>query len=248
MHNYKLTIQYDGSKYHGWQIQQNAPTVQQTITTALETLSGEPVSLIGAGRTDTGVHAFGQVANFRCEKEIDIYRFQYSLNSMLPFEIAISEMVEVPEEFHSRFDAVRRIYWYIIAKSKSPFYKNYTYFYHFKLSARQLNEYAAQFVGEKDYQAFAKELPGNGNTNCIVHGAQWRDTGDTLLFRIDANRYLHSMVRLIVGTQLRTIKENRPPEDIATIFRTNSKELVGQSVPAHGLFLVKVKYGNNSQL
>ena len=248
MHNYKLTIQYDGSKYHGWQIQQNAPTVQQVIARALETLSGEPISLIGAGRTDTGVHALGQVANFRCEKDIDIYRFQYSLNSMLPFEIAISEMIEVPEEFHARFDAVRRTYWYFIAKSKSPFYKNYSYFYHFKLSADVLNGFAARFVGEKDYQAFAKELPGNGNTNCLVHDARWRDTGDMLLFRIEANRYLHSMVRLIVGTQLRYVKEERSPGEIDTIFETHDKQLVGQSVPAQGLFLTRVQYGVNAHL
>lgn len=245
MHNYKLTIQYDGSHFHGWQIQKNANTVQAEITRVLEVLTREKINLIGAGRTDTGVHALGQVANFRTERELDSRKTRYSINSLLPPEIVVSKFCEVPEAFHSRFDAVSRVYWYLLSKERSPFYKNFTAFYPYSSTADDLNRFAVQFLGDRDYRSFAKELPGNGKTNCVVTDARWRDLGDKLLFRIEANRFLHSMVRLVVGTQLRFCKEGRAPEEIKNIFLNPGNQLAGPSVPAHGLFLMKVQYGSN---
>ena len=164
--NYKITIQYDGTKYAGWQIQKNSISVQQKITEAIETLTKEKINLIGSGRTDSGVHAFGQVANFRTENFIDIYRFKHSLNSMLPFDISISEMIEVDENFHSRFDAKKRTYVYLITKTKSPFYRNYSYFYHHKIDLNKLNELSNYFLGEKNFSSFCRKTIEQENKMC----------------------------------------------------------------------------------
>jgi tRNA pseudouridine38-40 synthase len=221
--------------------------VQAVITGALEVLTREKINLIGAGRTDTGVHALGQIGNFRTEKILDAYKTRYSINSLLPPEISVTELVAVPESFHSRFDATSRVYWYLLTNERSPFYRKYTCFYPYKLRADVLNKYARQFIGDKDYQSFAKELPENGKTNCLVTDARWREAGDKLLFRIEANRFLHSMVRLVVGTQLRFLKDGKSPEEIESVFKEPEKRVAGPSVPAHGLFLVKVNYGNNNK-
>ena len=157
MKNYKLTIKYDGTNYAGWQIQKNSDTVQKQITSALEILTKEKINLIGSGRTDSGVHAMGQVANFRTENDIDIYRFKYSLNSILPLDISISSMEEVDENFHARFDPKKRSYLYLISQTKSPFYRNYSYFYHKEIDINKLNELSKGFMGEKDFTAFSRK-------------------------------------------------------------------------------------------
>ncbi len=246
MFNYKLTIQYDGTDYSGWQIQQNAVTVQGVIASKLETLTKQKINLLGAGRTDSGVHAMGQVANFSCTEELDVYRFLYSLNSMLPFDIAVKEMKQVPLEFHSRFKAVSRTYYYIISKSKSPFFKKYSYLIHSKIDVEKLNKLSLSFIGKKDFQVFAREMPDNGKTECEIKSARWKDYGDKIIFRIEADRFLHSMVRMITGTLLRFEKENLPAELLAQMIAEKDKKLLGATAPAQGLFLVKVKYGVNN--
>ena len=242
MYNYKMIIQYDGTKYHGWQIQQNAVSVQSVITNGLNTLTRERVNLIGAGRTDSGVHALGQVANFITENPLDLYRFKYSLNSMLPFDIAIREMELVNEKFHSRYDAVSRTYWYIVYKNKSPFYWQYGYFYHHPVDVGFMNTCSGRLLGDRDFRNFAKELPANDNARCNVISAGWRDMGDKYLFRIEANRFLHSMVRIITGTLLRFQKEQIAAGEIDSLFLPDGKLSTGPSVPAEGLFLKEVTY------
>ena len=174
MKNYKLTIQYDGTYYAGWQIQKNSITIQQKITEALEILTKTKVNLVGSGRTDTGVHSIGQVANFRSEKEIDIYRFKHSLNSLLPFDISVSSMEQVEENFHARFDAKKRSYLYLITQHKSPFYKNYSYFYHKKIDLDKLNGLSKVFLGEKDFTAFSKKNEDIDNKSCTIYNVYWR--------------------------------------------------------------------------
>ena len=129
MRNYRLTIQYNGTKYSGWQIQPNVDTVQQQIGEAIQIITREKVNLIGSGRTDAGVHALGQVANFRTNNQLDLRKFQHSLNSILPDDISIKDICEVEEEFHSRYDARKRSYLYAISSLKSPFYRDFSYFY-----------------------------------------------------------------------------------------------------------------------
>ncbi len=242
MKNYKLTIQYDGTQYAGWQIQKNSDTIQQRITDVLEILTKEKINLIGSGRTDSGVHAFGQIANFRTENELNIYRFKHSLNSMLPFDIAVSEMEEVDESFHSRFDAKRRTYFYLLTSNKSPFYFNYSYFYHKKIDIVKLNLISKYFIGENDFSSFSRKTPLLENKNCTVYNAHWRKTGDNTFFYIQANRYLHGMVRAITGTMLKAQQFDSSESFIKDIFNSKNREESYDSVPAKGLYLYKVEY------
>lgn len=242
MKNYKLTIQYDGTNYAGWQIQRNALTVQQTITDAISRLINRKVNLIGSGRTDTGVHAFGQVANFRVEEIIDAYRFKYSLNSILPSDISIIKIEEVSENFHARYDAKRRIYFYLFSNHKSPFLERYSYFYHSQLNSELLNELSKCFIGKKDFSSFAKSGSDTVNKICNVYSIIWKMTAGITIFQIEADRFLHGMVRTIIGTLLLAAKKGYSEKLIESIFEQKDRKASGMSVPAKGLFLYKVKY------
>lgn len=242
MKNYKLIIQYDGTNYAGWQIQKNSEAVQQKITDAIEVLLKEKINLIGSGRTDSGVHALGQVANFGTERNIDIYRFKHSLNSILPADIVISEMKEVDPDFHARFDAKKRTYLYLVSQTRSPFYKNYSYFYPRNIDLQKLNLLCNYFIGEKDFTSFSKKNDEIENKNCKVHKAFWRKKGELILFSIKANRYLHGMVRTIVGTLLNAQDQDDPEKFIQEIFNSHNREEAFESVPSKGLFLYKVEY------
>lgn len=240
--NYKLLIQYDGTKYSGWQIQKNSETVQQCISDAIKTILKTDINLIGSGRTDTGVHALGQVANFRTQNEIDIYRFKHSLNSILPSDISIIKMDEVDEDFHARFDARKRSYIYLISQTKSPFYKNYSYFYPSEINLEKLNKVSKVFIGEKDFTSFSKKNIEIENKNCSVFALRWMKKGSLVIFYIQANRFLHGMVRTITGTLLKSQEEKNPDQFIADIFNSKSREEAADSVPSKGLFLYKVEY------
>ena len=242
MKNYKLTIQYDGRNYSGWQIQKNSESIQQKITDAIEILLKEKVNLIGSGRTDSGVHAFGQVANFRTETEIDIYRFKHSLNSILPYDIVVSSMDEIDLDFHARYDAKKRTYLYLITQTRSPFYKNYSYFYPRKIDLEKLNVLSKLFLGEKEFTSFSKKNDEVENKNCTVYKTFWRQKGEIILFSIQASRYLHGMVRTIVGTLLHAQEQNHPEIFIEEIFNSQNREEAFEAVPAKGLFLYKVEY------
>ncbi|MCK7520137.1 MAG: tRNA pseudouridine(38-40) synthase TruA [Ignavibacteriales bacterium] len=202
----------------------------------------EKINLIGSGRTDSGVHAFGQSANFRTETEIDIYRFKHSLNSILPSDIVVSAMDEVELDFHARFDAKKRTYLYLITQARSPFYKNYSYFYPRKIDLEKLNSLSNLFLGEKDFTSFSKKNAEIENKNCIVYKSFWRRRGELILFSIQASRYLHGMVRTIVGTLLNAQDQNDPESFIQEIFNSQNREEAFESVPAKGLFLYKVEY------
>lgn len=242
MRNYKILIQYDGTNYAGWQIQKNLETVQQKIIDAIKILLKEEVSLIGSGRTDSGVHALGQVANFKTENEIDIYRFLHSLNSILPRDISVLKMEKVDLSFHSRFDAKKRSYIYLITQKKSPFYKDYSYFYPVNLNIEKLNEISRTFLGENNYTSFSKKNTDVENKNCLIYDLRWRKLKDQVLFYIQANRFLHGMVRTITGTLLRTVNYNDAESLIINIFNSQNREEAADSVPAKGLFLYKVEY------
>jgi len=242
MNNYKLTIQYDGTNYSGWQIQTNANSVQQEITRAVNIILKEEVNLIGSGRTDAGVHAIGQVANFRTEKEIDLYKFQFSLNSILPEDISISSIQKVDEKFHSRFDAKKRTYLYLISQFKSPFYKRYSYYYPLQINLEKLNELSNLFTGKKNFSSFCKKQSSVENKICEVYEISWFTQYDLVVFKISADRFLHGMVRAIVGTLLNAEKKENSEEYIQQVFNSENRESAGEAVPAKGLFLYKVEY------
>ena len=244
MKNYKLKIEYNGTNYSGWQIQPNVPTIQNEITKALKQITGSEINLIGSGRTDSGVHALGQVANFQVEDELNIRKVKHSLNSLLQNEIAISELIEVNVDFHSRFDAKLRSYLYLCTSSKSPFYNEYSYHYSpiFNLELEKLNEISKNILGEHDFTSFSKKNTDTENMVCDVSLAKWRRVKNHIIFRIDGNRFLHGMVRTIVGTVLEIAEKNKSIDEINKIVTAKNRDVAGRSVPAKGLFLLDVKY------
>lgn len=241
MFNYKLTIQYDGTDYAGWQIQENAKSVQGTISEAINVILKKEVNLIGAGRTDTGVHALGQVANFRYLKEINSFPFQHSLNSILPKDISIVKTEQVSESFHSRFDAKERSYLYLISKDKSPFYYKYSLLKK-NIDVKILNQLSDIFLGEKNFTSFCRKNSQVKNKICNVNFIRWRETKNFYLFFISADRFLHGMVRTIIGTLLYTLEKKENKEFIHIIISNKDREAAGEAVAAKGLFLYKIKY------
>jgi tRNA pseudouridine38-40 synthase len=239
--NYKLIVQYDGTNYAGWQIQENAITVQEKIKDAIEVLTKEKVILIGSGRTDTGVHALGQVANFKIQNELDIYRFKHSLNSILPKDISIKLIEKTSDDFNSRFDAKKRSYIYIISKIKSPFYYPYSWYYHEPIDILKLKHLSARLNGKFDFTSFSRKNTEIENKVCEIYQINWRETKELIIFYIEADRFLHGMVRTIIGTLLRLHREENGRK-LQEIFEARDRGAAGEAVPAQGLFLYKVKY------
>ena len=244
MNNYKLIVQYDGSNYAGWQIQQNALTVQQKIVEAIEVIIKERVNLIGSGRTDTGVHALGQAANFRIEHELDLYKFKYSLNSILPNDISILKMEKVDEKFHARFDAKSRSYFYIISHNKSPFYYKYAYYFPAitKIDFSNLNQISKTLLGEHDFTSFSRKNVEIDDKSCSISEIRWRKGKEISTFYITANRFMHGMVRTIIGTLLYSAENKLDENYLLKVFEKKDREAAEESVPAKGLFLFKVRY------
>jgi len=240
--NYKLKIQYDGTNYCGWQIQKNAVTIQQVIFDTITVITKKKINLIGSGRTDTGVHALGQVANFIIDEKLDVYKFKHSLNAILPKDISIIDMKETSEEFHSRFDAQKRSYIYLVSKIKSPFYNNYSYYLNDNIDIDYLNELSKSLLGEHNFTSFSKKNTDVKNKNCIIYDIHWKEYQDKILFYIEANRFLHGMVRTIIGTLLFAQKNKWNKENIIEIINSEDREKAGEAIPAKGLFLFKVKY------
>jgi tRNA pseudouridine38-40 synthase len=242
MFNYKLTVQYDGTGYAGWQIQENALTVQEVIKSSIQQILQEEVNLIGAGRTDAGVHALGQVANFIPDKELDLFRFKYSINSVLPDDISITNIEVVDEKFHSRFSAKKRSYIYLISAQKSPFFDRYSYNFYSELNPQKLNEISSVMIGNKDFTSFSKNNPEVQNKDCEVFEARWRKEKNLFIFYVEANRFLYGMVRAIVGTILKAYSSENPIDYMENVFAKKSRDAAADAVPAKGLFLYKIKY------
>ncbi|HPN36829.1 MAG TPA: tRNA pseudouridine(38-40) synthase TruA [Melioribacteraceae bacterium] len=242
--NYKLIISYNGSKYAGWQQQKNAITVQEKLINTIEILLKEKVNLIGAGRTDTGVNALGQVANFRTDIKIeDLDKFCYSLNSLLPNDISIKKIECVNKDFHSRFDAKSRSYLYLFLTEKDPFYHNFAFYYPkiAEYSINKLNEISKQMLGRFDFTSFSKRNTDTNHNFCTVTNVCWRKAGNKYIFLIEADRYLHGMVRTTIGTILRCINNNEE-NGLINVIKLKNRIFAGESVPAKGLFLYKIKY------
>lgn len=244
MNNYKLIIQYDGTNYSGWQSQENAITIQQKITEALTVLLKEQVNLIGSGRTDAGVHALGQVANFQTEQDLGPFKFSYSLNSILPEDIAITQIEKVEADFHARFSAIKRSYIYLLAHKKTPFYKNYSMQYPplNKEQINKLNKLSIFLKGEKDFTSFSRKNDEIENKVCIVENILWHRSGDFTIFFIEANRFLHGMVRTITGTLLYAERNKLNEDYIKDVFSKTDREAAAEAVVSKGLFLYKVRY------
>lgn len=242
--NYKLLIQYDGTEYSGWQIQNGAVSVQQKVSESIDLLVKEKINLIGSGRTDTGVHSVGQTANFKSNQNLDLPKFQYSLNSILPKDISVSNISKVDESFHSRFDAKSRAYLYLISTGKSPFYYKYSYELRWfqDVDISKLNNLSKILIGKHDFSSFAKKNDEIKNKFCEVYEIHWHKGNQISWFYIKADRYLHGMVRAIVGTLLYAIKHDLGENYIQSIIDAKDREVAHEAAPAKGLFLFKVRY------
>ena len=239
---YFIEFSYNGQKYFGYQIQPNQISVQQELETALSTILRKEIKTIGAGRTDTGVHAKKMFAHFDSDQEIS-EKLPHQLNSFLPPDISVKRIFRVKDDFHARFDATFRTYEYYISLEKNPFTQNSAW-QHWKrpLDIDKMNAACKILFEYEDFESFAK-IGGDNKTNlCKIYKAEWEQNGSELKFTISANRFLRNMVRAIVGTMVEIGIGKIQPEDLRDIIEAKNRNSAGTSAPAHGLFLVDVGY------
>lgn len=242
MSRFFIQIKYKGTNYHGWQIQPNANSVQAEINTALNTLLKENISVTGAGRTDTGVHAKDFYAHFDSFTDFDVDDICYKLNCILPSDISCSRVFKVSDDFHARFSATERTYEYWISLSKDPFLTDAAYYFHQKLDVNKMNKAAKLLIQKTDFSCFSKSKTDTFTNDCDVKEAYWKEEKNLLIFTISADRFLRNMVRAIVGTLLEVGLSKIEVEEINNIIASKNRSDAGTSVPAHGLYLTKIKY------
>jgi len=240
--NIRLVIEYDGTNYHGWQRQENARSIQEVVEDAIFELTQERVSLIAAGRTDTGVHARGQVVNFRLKKALPLPNIYMGINAYLPRDIVVKKAEEVPVTFHARFDAKLRVYQYYLMFERTAIYRNYCWQFFQKLDISLLQPMADMLIGEHDFGAFSRLEVQSDHKMCRVEESRWMEEGDFLVYRIAANRFLHGMVRTIVGTMIDVARGRFTMQQFREIFRSGDRTRAGGTAPARGLFLEEVRY------
>ena len=243
--NFKLIIEYDGSRYHGWQRQKNDPSIQAEIEKALKTMTTEKVTVIGSGRTDSGVHAKGQVANFECETRLKPEALMNGLNSLLAEDIKIKVCEQVGASFHARYDAKSKIYHYRILNRATPaaIGRQYQWFIRKALNREAMRTAISHIIGRHDFKAF--EGSGSPRQSSIrrVHSADLVEhAGGLLIFHIEADGFLRYMVRNIVGTLVDVGLEKLTPQDFKHILDCKDRSQAGATAPAQGLTLIKVNY------
>lgn len=240
---YFVQLSYDGSNYHGWQIQQNARSVQQEVEKALSVICRETIEVVGAGRTDTGVHATFYIAHFDSNLEsLADEKSLFRLNCLLPDDIAVQKIFAVRPDAHARFDATYREYKYYISRNKDPFTFRYAEKENRDLDVPKMND-AAQILFEyTDFTSFSKLGSDVKTNNCRIFKAVWEDMGDHLIFTIRADRFLRNMVRAIVGTLLEVGLGKMMLENFISVIEKKDRSSAGASVAAKGLFLVDIGY------
>jgi len=244
MRNVKLRIEYDGTDYHGWQYQPNARTIQGVMEEKIGKIVNEKVSLTASGRTDAGVHALNQVANFWTASRASCDDLHRGLNSLLPGDIAVKGVCEVDADFHSRFSATGKVYVYQILNSSYPsaLINRFSWFIRHPLDAGNMNEAASHIIGEHDFSSFRASSCGAPHPVKTVKAAQFRKEADLLVFEIEATGFLHHMVRNIVGTLVDVGMRRRTSVSIKELLGSKDRRLAGVTAPPQGLFLKDVKY------
>ena len=243
MRNLKLTIQYDGMKYCGWQKQPNSPGIQGTIEYAIYEITKEKVNITGSGRTDAGVHALGQVANFKTNSSIPVDRIPNALNAKLPKDISIVDCQEVSQEFHSRYSATGKIYRYLIYNKpyRSPLYKDTSYHVRYNLDVNKMRSEAKSLLGTHDFRGFMCSGSSVKDTVRTIRNITIEQNEDLIVLEVEGNGFLYNMVRIIVGT-LVDIGRGRIDKSMEEIIASQDRGEAGHTAPAHGLFLKKVHY------
>lgn len=239
---YFIRFSYNGTSYHGWQFQPNAVSVQETLTKAVSVILNEAVELMGAGRTDTGVHAQLMYAHFNTDKIIDSASIVHKLNSYLPKDIAVFNINSVHDDAHARFDVTQRTYQYHIHQFKDVFLNEQSWFYPTHLDLDLMNQAAAQLLQHTDFQCFSKVNTDVNTFNCKITEAFWVRNGNHLVFTISADRFLRNMVRAIVGTLVNVGLHKISVDDFNNIIASKDRSEAGFSVPAHGLYLTDIRY------
>ena len=240
---YFITVSYDGTRYHGWQIQPNGDSVQERLEWALSTLLRREVNVTGAGRTDAGVHARVMVAHFDFDEAIDCQQLCYKLNRLLPFDIAVQEVKQVSDDMHARFSATSRTYHYYIHTKKDPFRRAYSCEIHYPLDFALMNEAGKILTTYEDFGAFCKSHTDVKTTICHVTEARWVQKSETAwYFRITANRFLRNMVRAVVGTLIDVGRGKLSIEEFRKVIEGKRRTEAGESMPGNALFLEDVRY------
>lgn len=236
-------ISYKGTNYHGWQMQNNAFSLQQEITESLQLLlKNKSLSIIASGRTDAGVHAKQQVFHVDIPDGTETENLMYRLNGILANDIVVNSIRPVPQKSHARFDASKRSYEYHLRFKKSPFGENEYYYHRNLLDVEAMNKGAQYLLGEHDFQSFSKVKTEVNNFICTITQSEWLKTSSGIIFHISANRFLRSMVRTIVGTLLEIGEGKLNPDEIKNIIEFKDRTKAGRAVPAKGLYLCKVEY------
>jgi tRNA pseudouridine38-40 synthase len=244
MRNLKLTLAYDGTDFHGWQLQPNLRTIQGTLQEALAKLFNHEVAVTGSGRTDAGVHAHGQVANVQTLRSMDSDAVLRGVNALLPAEIRVWTVEEVPESFHARRSARAKTYQYHIWREYivSPFQSRYVYRFPYPINAETVDAATQYFIGTHDFTSFCATATETENRVRTIFEAGWTRTADEWIFRVRGNGFLQYMVRTIVGTLLYVGTGKMTPEDMRRILDSQDRRLAGPCAPACGLHLVSVEY------
>lgn len=240
---YFITFSYDGTAYHGWQIQPHSVTVQEELQKALSTLMRKPMEVVGAGRTDTGVHARKMIAHFDHDEVLDCSQLVYKLNKLLPRDIAVQHVEPVADDMHARFSAKSRTYHYYVHLDKNPFLRSYSWQVYGNPDFELMNRAARVLMEYKDFTSFSKVNTDTKTNDCTITEARWDRVGeDQWRFTVTANRFLRNMVRAIVGTLMEVGRGRMTIEQLRSVIEAKDRCCAGDSVPGNALFLVEVLY------
>lgn len=243
MNNIKLVIEYDGTNYAGWQQQKSGKTIHQTLNKAIERVVNEKITLHGSGRTDAGTHAIGQVANFKTQSNIPVYNLVQAINFYLPKDIVVKSAKKVPEKFHSRYSAKSKVYRYTILnnKTRNAIGRNYCYYYSADLDIEKMQKASNALIGKHDFSTFKSKSDVISSVRTIKK-LDIMKKGEYLLFTIEADGFLYKMVRSIVGTLLEVGRGKMTIKEFRETVRSGIRSKAGNTVPAKGLCLLRVKY------
>jgi len=239
---YFLELSYKGTYYHGWQSQKNAVAIQEVIEKVLSNILSKEIAIVGSSRTDTGVHAEQQFAHFDFEKNLNARDFTFKLNNVLPRDVAVNNLYQVPSTAHARFDAISRTYQYRIVQQKNPFKEKLAYYYKVNLDLDKMNQACQIILINDNFECFSRVKTEVKNFVCDIQHCVWGIFDGMLTFEIQSNRFLRGMVRALVGTILDVGRGKKELTELQNIIDSRDRRQAGRAAPAHGLFLTKVEY------